>query len=84
VHTLPYAVTPPFDSLNPAHLTVVDKTRALVMRVHEALDDVSTDVARYFAPSQSTLAVRRRKIREFISSLHESIEYEDACKNVYH
>jgi hypothetical protein len=83
VHTLPYAVTPPFDAENPAHLAVVIKTQALVARINEALNDASTDVAKYFKPSQSTLAVRRRKIREFITALPESIEYEDACKNVY-
>jgi len=82
VHTLPYAVTPPYDETNPAHLTVVDKTRTLVERIKIALED-APDVAKYFVPSQSTLAVRRRKIREFIATLPESTEYEDACKNVY-
>ena len=83
VHTLPYAVTPTYDSSNPAHVLVVEKARALMAQIENEGNDKLSVVARHVAPSQSTLAVRRRKVREFIVSLPESIEYEDACKSVY-
>ncbi|MDL2219687.1 SAM-dependent methyltransferase [Ruminococcaceae bacterium OttesenSCG-928-O06] len=81
VHKLPYAITPPFDAENPAHMLVVKKTRALMSSINENLP--SSETARYRAPSSSSLAVRRRKFRSFIYELPESGDYEEACREVY-
>lgn len=81
VHKLPYAVTPPFDADNPAHMLVVERTHALINSITTNLPDSA--VARYCAPSSSTLAVRRRKFRLFIHELPESRDYEEACREVY-
>lgn len=81
VHTLPYAVTPRFDAENPTHMLVVEKTQALMDSLNVALSN--SGVARYCSPSSSTLAVRRRKLREFIHGLPENDDYEAACRDVY-
>lgn len=81
VHKLPYFVTPPFDSENPAHNLVVEKTQALMNSMDNNLPN--SEAARYLDPSSSTLAIRRRKIRMFINGLPESSEYEAACCEVY-
>lgn len=81
VHKLPYAVTPPFDAENPNHMHVVERTRALLNSINEALSD--SEMARYCHPSSSTLAARRRKFRSFISGLPESSGYEEACREIY-
>lgn len=81
VHMLPYAVTPIFDTDNPAHMIVVKMTRALRNSLTAALLD--SDVAKFCAPSSTTLAVRRRRFRNFIHELPESRDYEEACRGVY-
>lgn len=81
VHKLPYAVTPPFDSDNPVHMLVVERTQALINSIMAALP--GSEVEGYCAPSSSTLAVRRRRFRLFIHELPESRDYEVACREVY-
>lgn len=81
VHKLPYAVTPPFDAENAAHMLVVERTQALINSIAVAL--AGSEVIGYCSPSSSTLAVRRRKFRMFIHELPESRDYEDACREVY-
>jgi len=81
VHKLPYAVTPSFDSENDAHLFVVKKARLLKSAINTKF--TTSDAFEYLSPSHSNLAVRRRKIREFIYNLSESDVYETACRVVY-
>ncbi len=81
VHTLPYAVTPPFNAENAAHMLVVERTQTLIDSIAVALP--GSEVVGYYAPSSSTLAVRRRKLRLFIHELPESKGYEEACREVY-
>lgn len=81
VHKLPYAVTPPFDADDPAHLLVVEKTRALKNRLDEILP--GSDIFEYCSPARSSLSVRRQKFRLFIQRLPENRDYEDACRGVY-
>jgi hypothetical protein len=81
VHKLPYAVTPPFNPDNEAHILVVEKARALKDKLYNDMND--SQLAQYIPPSRSTLQVRRSKVREFIHGLQESADYEDACKGVY-
>jgi hypothetical protein len=81
VHKLPYAVTPPFDITNASHKAVVEKTRSLIRSIRETLPD--SQILSYLNPSSSTLAIRRRKFREFIHELSTSRDYEDACSEVY-
>ncbi|MEW5953173.1 MAG: hypothetical protein AB1815_05380 [Bacillota bacterium] len=82
VHKLPYAVTPPFDSDNTAHMLVAERARALRNSLVTALL-VTTDVAAYCAPSSSTLSVRRRRFRLFLRGLAEYQAYEEACCAVF-
>lgn len=81
VHKLPYAVTPPFDEDNTAHMLVVEKTLALRNSLTAALP--GSTVEKYCDPWSSTLDVRRRRLRLFIHELPESIDYEEACSGVY-
>mgnify|MGYP007107704295 FL=1 len=81
VHKLPYAVTPPFDVDNPAHMLVAIRTRALINNITDSLP--GSEVVRYCDPSSSTLAVRRRRFRLFIHELPTSGAYEEACREVY-
>lgn len=81
VHKLPYAVTPSFNADNPAHMLVVERTRALINSLVSALPN--SNEAMYRSPSSSTLAVRRRRFRLFIRRLPESRAYEEACREVY-
>jgi len=81
VHKLPYAVTPRFDLENITHKIVVEKTSLLKKAIDVKL--ASSKVFEYISPARSSLAVRRRKIREFIRSLSEYDEYEAACRDVY-
>ncbi len=81
VHKLPYAVTPPFDADNPAHMLVVGRTQTLINSITAAL--LGSEVVGYCTPASSTLAVRRRKFRLFIHELPESRDYEEACRAVY-
>ena len=81
VHKLPYAVTPPFNADNSAHLLVVETTRALKNRFDEVLP--SSKIFEFRSPARSSLSVRRRRFRLFIQQLPESRDYEDACRGVY-
>jgi hypothetical protein len=74
-------VTPPFDADDPAHLLVVEKTRAIKNRLDEILP--GSDIFEYCSPARSSLSVRRRKFRLFIQQLPENRDYEDACRGVY-
>ena len=81
VHKLPYAVTPPFDAENPAHILTAEATRALRNSLLAALPGSAATV--FCDPASSTLAVRRRRFRQFIHTLPESVAYEEACRGVY-
>lgn len=81
IHKLPYAVTPPFDTDNASHRLVVERSRALIASINDALP--GSDIVRCFDPSSSTLAVRRRMFRNFIHDLPANSAYEDACREVY-
>lgn len=81
VHKLPYAVTPPFNADNPAHMLVVEKTRAL--RNSFIATFAVPGIIEYCSPTRSTLSVRRRKFRLFVHELPESGNYEDACRGIY-
>jgi hypothetical protein len=81
VHKLPYAVTPPFNADDPAHMLVVKKTRALIESLNKALPGSVAES--YFSPSSSSLPIRRRQFRLFIGGLPENDDYENACREVY-
>lgn len=81
VHKLPYAVTPPFDAENPSHVLVAETTRALCGSLLTALPGSDTEL--FYAPASSTLAVRRRRFRQFINTLPECAAYEEACRVLY-
>lgn len=82
VHKLPYNVTPPFNPENDSHLIVVSKTRALKGSLLSSISNTPT-LSEQCLPSHSTLQYRRRRMREFMQSLTEYNDYEDACRDVY-
>ena len=61
-------------------MLVVERTQTLIDSIAVALP--GSEVVGYYAPSSSTLAVRRRKLRLFIHELPESKGYEEACREV--
>jgi methylase of polypeptide subunit release factors len=81
VHKLPYAVTPRFNAEDTSHMLVVEKVRALTERLRSGISD--SGIAQYLSPSQSSLAIRRRKLRDYIHDLPENVACENACREVY-
>jgi len=82
IHTLPFGVTPPYSSREPSHTDVVDNTRSLLVQWSD-LKRTNTELQALLDPNQSTLSIRRRKLRENLVSLPAYEQYELACRNLY-
>lgn len=82
VHKLPFGVTPPYDSEQPAHQDVIEKTRILLSD-YSALIDTNEDLQNHLNPNSSSLARRRRKIITHLKTLSSYNDYENACREVY-
>lgn len=82
IHKLPFGVTPPFDSANPAHADVVVQTKKLMAdwTGYQATDATTSDLIN---PCKSTLAIRRKKIKQILGSLPSWPDFESACRAVY-
>lgn len=81
IHTLPFGVTPPYDSSQIAHQDVVEKTWSLVSEYHELL--LNSDVKELLNPNTSALTKRRRTLASYIKRLPSYQEYEEACRALY-
>lgn len=81
IHTLPFGVTPPYDSSQIAHQDVVEKTWGLVSEYHELL--LNSDVNELLNPNTSALTKRRRTLASYIKRLPSYQEYEEACRALY-
>ena len=81
IHTLPFGVTPPYDSSQIAHQDVVEKTWGLVSEYHELL--LNSDVNELLNPNTSALTKRRRTLDSYIKRLPSYQEYEEACRALY-
>ena len=82
VHKLPYNVTPQYDPENDAHVLVVMATRTLKDALHANIQ-ANHALAAKLSPASSSLARRRRTVREYVQRMPEYEAYEDACRAVY-
>jgi len=82
VHKLAFEATPPYDNSQIAHQDVVNQTRAL-MNEYVALKGVDDELMTLLNPNSSSLASRRRRIRNKIDQLPSYDSYEQACRNLY-
>nr|AAQ72370.1 BseRI endonuclease [Bacillus sp. R] len=83
IHSLPFRVTPRFDSTQPAHQEVVEKTKFLIMEFQGLKHSDPTIEENLLNPNFSTLARRRKLIKDLIKSLPGYADYELACRNLY-
>lgn len=83
IHKIPIGETPPFDSQNPAHIDVVDKTRQLITDWVAFKYNNATEIRDLLDPNKSQLHIRRTKIKEVLVGLPSWQDYETACKAVY-
>lgn len=92
-HTLPFGVTPPFDTNEVSHREVVEKTRSLLAEFSVRREEINRWANRSRTDKQLVLDVfsannhigwRRKTIRKFIKTkLVTYSEYENACKALY-
>lgn len=82
IHSLPFGVTPPFDSSQTAHQQVVETTRKLINEYNAAKVN-DQDLVKNLNPNKGTLARRRRIIRLKIQQLPSYEEYKNACDSLY-
>lgn len=82
VHKLPFGVTPPFDSTQPAHQEVVAKTTKLLAE-YQLMKTRDPEIILNINPNASTLSRRRKKIGDRIKTLTCYQEYEAACRSLY-
>lgn len=80
IHTLPYKVIPRYDSENPVHELVVEKTKILIDRWIAYCRNNKDGV--YIAPNSGTLNSRRKKLQAALKELPEYNTYEYACNSV--
>jgi hypothetical protein len=80
IHSLPYRMIEPYDDSNDRHQEVVRLTTVL-MRELNALISGSIDpkILRLHNPNESSIAFKRKKIREIITSLPSFETYVEAC-----
>lgn len=83
IHKLPLGVTPPFDPTNPVHMEVVAATQQLIDDWEEYKLKNAGTVTALLDPNTSKLHIRRRKIKEILTSMTSWNRYEDACKAIY-
>lgn len=83
IHKLPLGATPRFDPGNPAHIDVVAKSKQLMIDWSTFKTNNNATVQDLLNPNKSKLHIRRKKIREILSTLPSWHDYELACKAVY-
>lgn len=81
IHKLPYAITPKYDGQNELHIQLVKVTQTLV---HEFKDNINESLRTLIEEaSTSSLAVRRRKVRNNLQQLQNYQAYEQICEQIY-
>jgi hypothetical protein len=83
IHTLPLGVTPPFDAKSAAHVDVVTQTKHLIAEWTTYQNTHSRTMPDLWDPNQASLQIRRKKIKEILSTLPSWAAYEKACQIVY-
>lgn len=82
IHSLPFGVTPPYDGTQDAHQQVVEQTRKL-MAEYEAAKLSDMELKRMLDPNRSTLARRRKVIKNKLKALGSYEAYANACCVLY-
>ncbi len=82
IHKLPIEATPPFDPSQAVHQEVVEQTKKLLSD-YESLKKSDKVFRAMLDPNSSSLASRRRKIRDKIKQLPSYEAYELACRDLY-
>lgn len=80
IHTLPYKVIPRYNSENPAHALVVEKTKMLISSWINYCR--SNKEGMFIAPNSGTLNSRRKKLQAALKKMPEYIDYEYSCNSV--
>lgn len=82
IHSLPYEVTPKYDSTNDLHQQVVESTKLLLMEYNNLKISDSSIIGKIL-PQNGALHSRRTYLRNKIKDLEAYAVYESACSNIY-
>lgn len=82
IHSLPFAITPPYNSDDPLHRDVVGQTRQLLGEYEQRKVD-DEKLREMLDPNRGTLARRRRFIKTKIKELSSYTDYAEACRSLY-
>lgn len=82
IHSLPFGVTPPYDEAQEAHQQVVVRTKQL-LEEYEAEKASDTELTAMLDPNTSTLARRRKVIKNKLKVLPSYQAYAEACRVLY-
>ena len=82
IHSLPFAVTPRYNSDDPVHQQVVERTRQLLAE-YELRKSGDEKLRLMLDPNRGTLAIRRKFIKTIIKGLPSYDEYARACRTLY-
>jgi hypothetical protein len=82
IHSLPFGVTPPYDSTDPFHKNVVLYTRQILAE-YDQLKNSDAELQRNLDPNRGSLARRRLIIKRKLSELPSYQQYDEACRILY-
>ena len=82
IHSLPFGVTPPYDVTQDAHQQVVEQTRRLLAEYEDAKAR-DPELRAMLDPNRSTLASRRKVIKNKLKQLPSHEDYANACRVLY-
>jgi hypothetical protein len=82
IHSLPFAITPPYNSDEPIHRDVVEQTRRLLAEYEQRKAD-DEKLSAMLDPNRGALARRRKVIKTVIKELLSYNGYAEACRILY-
>jgi hypothetical protein len=82
IHSLPFGVTPPYDETQAAHQQVVEQTKRLLAEYEDAKAK-DPELRAMLEPNRSTLARRRKVIKNKLKALPSYNDYANACRILY-
>ena len=82
IHSLPFAITPPYNSEDPIHRDVVEQTRRLLAEYEQRKAD-DEKLSAMLDPNRGALARRRKVIKTVIKELSSYNGYAEACRILY-
>jgi hypothetical protein len=82
IHSLPFGITPPYDETQAAHQLVVEQTKRLLAE-YEVSKTNDPELRAMLDPNRSTLARRRKVIKNKLKMLPSYGDYANACRVLY-